>query len=347
MSNTQATNVYRQSTQCPSLAADDAESALETLAPETDVTGLVRKTFESNYGRVYERVRYDGVGFPSLPTGFPPWHRSPRPYAGMPVRAVHPPALDVNVGSGAGRVILGSQYVAGLPLRRPSQLPSDRQTCGTCREDYADDQDGVAIVQLPCCQNGIHRECILLWVGESKANNNTCPFCRHKLFTRLHYNGRGLDLDDLQITMPAEGMNIAMTAMTDRRFIPQSSNISIRDTGYGDHRLRLADIRRQGALKDRRLYQQLLAGGARLAGNLQLDTHVLNFDQDRAMFEELRRQGAFTQPGMDAAYRAVGLRFTDTAIYEEQRNRGRWWNPEIRRWHHKDGRPVDHLIDID
>jgi hypothetical protein len=287
--------------------------------------GTGGRDFESNFGRVYERVRYD------------------------------PPAVDVDGGSGAGRAILGSQYVAGLPLRRPSQLPSDRQTCGTCLEDYADDQDGAAIVQLPCCQNSIHRECILVWVGESKANNNTCPFCRHKLFTRLHYNGRGLDLDDLQDMLPAdnladfdsnyhiEDMDIAMNHL---HFHPQSLDISIHDAGFDDHRLRLADHRRQGALKDRRLYQQLLAGGARLAGNLPLDTHVLNLEQDRAMFEELRRQGAFTQPGMDAAYRAVGLRFTDTAIYEEQRNRGRWWNPEIRRWRDKDGRPVDHLIDI-
>lgn len=191
------------------------------------------RDIEAELARLY--ARYDGARFPSHPTELPPRDRSPRLYGG---------AADVDLGSDSGRAILGSQYVAGLPLRRPSQLPSNRQTCGTCLEDFADEQDGVAIVQLPCCQNSIHRECILLWVGESQANNNTCPFCRHELFTRSHYNGRGANVD-YDLDYAAENL---------RHSLRPSLDLPTHHAGVDDHLLRLADIRRQGALRDRRPY---------------------------------------------------------------------------------------------
>lgn len=325
------------------------------------------RLYRENYDRDDDRERINRARYPSHPTDHAPRARSPRPYAQMPARAVYPPAVNAGGEPGAGRPILGSQYVAGLPLRRASELPNDRQTCGTCLEEYADEQDDVAIVQLPCCSNSIHRDCILDWVGETKANNNTCPFCRHELFTRSHYNGRDLELEDLQDLEPddlqdlpppqnlpgydydpdIEEFDIPMNNNRFDRPAPQGANVSLHDARFDFQRLQLAENRRQGALKDRRLYQQLLADGARLAGNLPPDAHVLNLEQDRAMFEELRRRGAFTQPGMVAGYRNMEDHFSDTAIYEDQRNRGRWWSQEPRRWHEKDGRPVTHFDDID
>lgn len=320
------------------------------------------RDYERDFGRDYERARY-----PTHPTITPTRTRSPRPYAQMPTRTAYPPAVNRDRTPGA---ILGSEYVAKLPLRRPSQLPSDRQTCGTCLEEYADEQDGVAIVQLPCCRNSIHRDCILDWVGEGKANHDSCPFCRRQLFTRKDYNGRDLEPDDLRDLVPDElqdgapppddfarfgydadsdfeDLDIPMNDLHFDRQPPQGAAVPIYNARFDNQRLQLADNRRQGALKDRHLYQQLLADGARLAGNLRPDAHVLNLEQDRAMFEELRRRGAFTQPGMDAEYRTIGDQFSDMAIYEDQRNRGRWWCLEIGRWHDKDGRLVTHFDDID
>ncbi len=318
----------------------------------------------------------------------------------VPAPGVNPATVHrVNPGAARGATpgppILGSQYVAGLPLVRASELPNDRQECGTCLEDYKDEADDVPVVRLPCCKSTVHRECALEWLGEDKAKNNSCPFCRQRLFTRLNYNGQdlppeavldglavddeGVDnfrmndmrMDDLRMdNLRMQNLRMDGVGMDDLDFgdsdpelsdydMPTRDNrydrlprgaagyqppraavpdTSVNDRAIDHRRLQDANVRRQGALQDCLVYRELLQAGAPL-GNLRPNAHVLNFFQDRAMFDELRRRGAFAQPGMDEQYRTEAVQ-SDVEIYEDLRDKDIRWDVRTGGWHHPDGRDV-------
>ena len=79
--------------------------------------------------------------------------------------------------------ILGSVYVAELPTipitSLPAEDPIDR-TCVLCYMPYGSSNND-PVVMLPC-HHHFDKSCLLEWLSEEKAGENTCPTCRRTLF---------------------------------------------------------------------------------------------------------------------------------------------------------------------
>lgn len=90
----------------------------------------------------------------------------------------------------------------------------------------------------------------------------------------------------------------------------------------------IAANRRIGSLSDRVTYQRLLADGADLQPLTATDL-LLNRAQDRALFEELQRRGAFARTGVTTRHFEG---HSDFEIYERFRDRGLGWSPELEKW---------------
>ena len=210
------------------------------------------------------------------------------------------------------QVVTGAAYVAALPTVPRASLGDDEtdHQCVLCRLPYQEDP------VVTECGHRFERGCLLRWLSEDEANQNSCPVCRRELFPQVSAQSlrrpRMILGEDGVGTIPFEPL-VAPGL---------SGRLSI-----ADMRDRINDNRRSGALNDHRLYQDLARDGAYLLP-LRPGGVVLDMREDRAMFLELQRRGAFALPGMDAQFREASPEnpaLTDADIYDLLRNAGADW----------------------
>ena len=211
--------------------------------------------------------------------------------------------------------LAGSDYVATLQTVSPTTLGNDEidKQCVLCRSTYTKDP-----VITPC-KHAFCEECILSWLSEDKANQNTCPMCRRELFQKHE----------------EEGISIGDNGYVEELFRP----LTLYDDDYLEGRLRedyeeirdlITENRRIGALADCDLYELLRADGADLPA-LAPEDCILNLLEDRAVFDELESRGAFALPGMERQLRTRPHR-TAADMYEILRDSGANWCVGHARW---------------
>lgn len=218
-------------------------------------------------------------------------------------------------------IVHGSQYVAALPTVSLTELGDDEadRQCVVCRNTYGADP-----VILPC-KHVFDKECLLSWLSEDEAHQNTCPMCRRQLFRKRNLGNGGNDVY-------TEGLFDPLVLHDGFEYIRGPGRPS-----FGRLRAYVALRRRRGALDDRFQYEDLRNDGANLPA-LAPRQVILNIQQDHLLFQELQSQGAFTLPGMDLQFRAGHTGITDEDIYEILRDTGADWCTEQGRWR-LNGRP--------
>lgn len=212
-------------------------------------------------------------------------------------------------------MVAGSSFVAALPTASLTELgdgAADRQ-CVICRVTYGADP-----VILPC-KHVFDRECLLSWLSEDEADQNTCPMCRRQLFRKRNLGNGGNGVY-------AETGLVPLIWHDGFEFVRGRGR-----PNFGRLRAYAALQRRRGGLRDRWQYEELRNSGANLPA-LSPEIVILNMREDRLMFQELQRRGAFTLPGMDVQFRAGDTGITDEDIYEILRDTGAGWCTEHGRW---------------
>ncbi len=223
-------------------------------------------------------------------------------------------ASDASSETSADRpqVLTGAAFVAALPTVPRASLGDDEadHQCVVCRLPYQEDP------VVTECRHHFERGCLQRWLSEDGANQNSCPVCRRELFQQVRPQRprrlRMISGEDGVGTLPFEPLVVP-------GFTGRLSTADMRD--------RINDNRRSGALHDHRLYQALARDGAYLPP-LPPGGVMLNMREDRAMFLELQRRGAFALPGMDAQFREGSPEnpaLTDADIYNLLRNAGADW----------------------
>ena len=84
-------------------------------------------------------------------------------------------------------------FLSTLPLVNLAQLPENHRDCEICFEGFSSIREQSENIALECaaslpCGHIIGRFCLARWVHPCK-NDNTCPFCRRKLFENIPDDG--------------------------------------------------------------------------------------------------------------------------------------------------------------
>ena len=232
--------------------------------------------------------------------------------------------------------IAGSEFVEGLSVISVRRLPEHERECALCQTPYELNAGGKeAPVQLPC-RHKFGDRCLYNYMSESQDNNNTCPTCGAISYNKLYRYVVGGDLVESEeyqepssTTRKKDYENIHEHSLTESEVNEAIEREEQAARQYENtQRLKLAATRRTGSLHDRATYRELLAGGVDLPPLASTDL-LLNVEQDRALFEELQRGGAFVRSG---PFMEQFEDYTDFEIYEILRDRGLGWSHERRRW---------------
>lgn len=230
---------------------------------------------------------------------------------GIAITSSDTPAEDTRVPvDNRATMVAGSDHVAALPTVSLTGLGGEQadQQCVLCRNTYNADP-----VILPC-KHVFDKKCLLSWLSEDEANQNTCPMCRRQLFRKRNLGNGGNGV------------------YTEADFEPLMLHDELGYPDYGERRARIALQRRIGALRDREQYELLRDGGASLPAVNRPERGVLDTRQDYLLFQELQNRGAFALPGMNLQFRAGRPDISDQDIYEILRDSGANWCITHGRW---------------
>lgn len=246
--------------------------------------------------------------------------------------------------------------------------------CPCCYVAYgtsaAEDEEAEHPVKTPC-NHVFGNQCLETWLP-----NNSCPICRGELFqarrSRLPSISHLIDdaaLAPLVIRVvdgvySLDGEPLSMAAVhgfrdlaRERAENPQPGERQIifeeahedeppspnEQFGPDDRLFLVEEVRRMAAHHEYRLYQQLHAEhvvlpGPRWTGPLLSGT--LDWRQQRELFREIQRRGAFNYPGMRQYYRdGNGNVLRDAVMFQELRDAGTCWQPDGS-WILQDSRPL-------
>ncbi|MCJ1452382.1 hypothetical protein MMC28_002725 [Mycoblastus sanguinarius] len=236
------------------------------------------------------------------------------------------------------------------------ELPADERLCTICTCKYgAKNPDGTVeyVLQFSECKHKFGSNCIETWLKQS----NECPLCRRELYPGSKIESIPRYDDDASESGSEGDWDSEDEEMAERRdqeaealeeferereptvdeldeFEATGSGalpfeMQAQATGPETRQWRLASTRRRGALADRALYQQvrerqLRDGTSPVLPFVHRSQAILDWEDDRALFEYLRGIGAFRQPGMDIE-RLRQIKSSDEEIYEYLRNQGAKW----------------------
>ena len=252
---------------------------------------------------------------------------SQRPLPTLPSPGPRPeaagrPEPDEEFGNGSqltlGSFLAGAEFVAALRRVSREDLGADEydRQCVLCREQFTEDP-----VQLPCGHN-FDSECLLPWLSQEHSNQNSCPICRRVLFERQLGDIIKADFAPLSIYQDYRAGGGPLRS--DSEQVREQINYN----------------RRHGVFVDWDLYEGFVSTGANLPPTNDswdiLDGDVLTPSEDRAMFEELRRRGAFAGRAMNRIFRSSG-QLTDADIYDILRNSGASYCIDCKKWHEREG----------
>lgn len=173
-------------------------------------------------------------------------------------------------------------------------------------------------------------------MSEDYGNNNRCPTCGAIAYNKLYRYVKLCDLIESEEYQEHENGHKGTDQQDEHAHSPTVSEVN----DALEHELRLerkydesqrekiAANRRIGSLSDRATYQKLLADGTDLPPLAATDL-LLNRAQDRALFEELQRRGAFARSGVSTQHYE---NHTDYEVYEKFRDSGLGWSPEQEKW---------------
>ncbi len=233
----------------------------------------------------------------------------------------------------------GSEFVEGLYTLSSRQLPQYERECNLCQIQYDSSAGGREVsIRLPC-GHSFGDACIYNYMSEDYGNNNRCPTCGAVAYRKLYRYLKLCDLiksEEYQEYQEHENGHEGTDEQDEHAHSPTESEVN----DALEHELRLAreydesqrgEIaanRRIGSLSDHATYQKLLADGADLPPLAATDL-LLNRAQDRALFEEFQRRGAFARSGASTQQYE---NHSDYEIYEKFRDRGLGWSPEHEKW---------------
>ena len=133
-------------------------------------------------------------------------------------------------------------------------------------------------------------------------------------------------LTDSETRGPEDGASTAENLV--ERDMDQQPSLPDR-SGSEDRIWLVGEIRRVGARREWRLYRELQAAGVVLPGPRWFGPDLggtLDWRQDRALFQEIRRRGGFEYSGMRQRYGSDNpLNVADALAYQELRDSGACW----------------------
>ena len=266
---------------------------------------------------------------------------------------------DVNFTMVSSWPIAGSEFVQGLYSFKPEDLPeNESRECAICNQAYGPAR-GLASAEIATrlsCGHYFGLNCIFNHMAEEFGNSNRCPNpqCNKIAYAKLVGN---LTVDDMVETIEFDDLQRPIEEPEQADENHQHSEYTVEESDCApsptesltesqvnealDHELRLAhqydedrrwqhaETRRIGAIVDHALYQYFLYEGVDLPPCDWTQT-ILSREQDQAMFEELRRIGAFCRD--DPTMQEFGENLSDFDVYEAIRDRGLGWDVNLERW---------------
>ena len=166
---------------------------------------------------------------------------------------------------------MAEEFLRNLPQVGEAELPDGKQ-CGICQEKYGKVDLHAGAMDVPVrlpCQHIVGSDCIRKWVSPDEHGKNTCPFCRSVFFAVSSELQELHDLNNQRIealyraTLQPPGMT-ELDRQVARQFL---------------------------SLGERFLYSELRGAGAPLPA--LSEDQALSAEQERALFVELMRMGAF------------------------------------------------------
>ena len=247
----------------------------------------------------------------------------------------------------------GSEFVEGLYTLSPQQLPEIERECDLCQIPYESitGRGREVPIRLPCGHT-FGDQCIYQYMSEEHNNNNKCPSCGTVSYNKLYrYVTLGDLIDDEgtgqeNVTAGDFIENEDYEELVNRHKAADQEDVHEDSPSESEvnkaleyeeklarefeenQRWEIAVARRIGSLADRATYQELLADTTDLPPLAATDV-LLNLEQDRALFEELQRRGAFSE-------NMISMRqfkdHSDFEVYEIFRDKGLRWSTEHGKW---------------